>query len=95
MEWLTSYILGKRVRVRIFSRDRYERIVGAVEIRHWPFIWIKKNVSLEMLKLGLAEVYKSRGAEYGGKIMEIRYLYEEQKAKRKKQKIQPYEIQNY
>ncbi|KAG4302925.1 hypothetical protein PCANB_000756 [Pneumocystis canis] len=95
MEWLTSYILGKRVRVRIFTRDRYERILGTVETRHWPFIWIRKNVALEMIKLGLAEVYKSRGAEYGGKIMEIRYLYEEQKAKRKKIGIWKQGIKTY
>lgn len=84
MEWLTSYILGKRVSVQIFSRDRYERIVGAVEVRQWPYIWIKRNVSLEMLKLGLAEVYKSQGAEYGGKLAELQFRYAEQKAKKKR-----------
>ncbi|EMR10786.1 hypothetical protein PNEG_00934 [Pneumocystis murina B123] len=84
IEWLTSYILGKRVRVQIFNRDRYERIVGAVEIRKWPYIWIKRNVSLEMIKLGMAEVYKSHGAEYGGKSAELRFRHEEEKAKRKK-----------
>ncbi|KAG4306326.1 hypothetical protein PORY_000314 [Pneumocystis oryctolagi] len=84
MEWLTSYILGKHVRVRLFSRDRYERIVGAAEVRHWPFIWIKRNVGLQMLKLGLAEVYRSQGAEYGGEKAKMKYYYEEERAKRKK-----------
>ncbi|KAG5520260.1 hypothetical protein PMAC_001339 [Pneumocystis sp. 'macacae'] len=83
MNWLTAYILHKRVRVKLFSRDRYERIVAATEVRHWPFIWIRKDVGLEMLKKGL-EVYTSQGAEYGGKKMEMRYHHEEEKAKRNK-----------
>ncbi|CCJ28548.1 unnamed protein product [Pneumocystis jirovecii] len=84
MDWLTTYILHKRVRVRLFSRDRYERIVAATEIRRWPFIWIRKDVGLEMLKRGLAEVYTSQGAEYGGKKREMKYHHEEEKAKKNK-----------
>lgn len=38
--------------------------VGMVTYRKWPDPR-RKNVSLEMLKSGLAEVYNSAGAEYG------------------------------
>jgi endonuclease YncB( thermonuclease family) len=34
-------------------------------IRRWPFYWIRRNVSIEMLKAGMASIYTSKGAEYG------------------------------
>jgi endonuclease YncB( thermonuclease family) len=67
--WLTNYVLGKRLRVTLLARDRYERVVCSVKIWKWG---IQKNVSLEMVKAGWAEVYVNHGAEYGGIEMELK-----------------------
>ncbi len=61
--WLTSYVLGRRVRVTLLARDRYERVVCSVKVWRWG---IRRDVSLEMVKAGWAEVYVNYGAEYGG-----------------------------
>ncbi|ORY84782.1 hypothetical protein BCR37DRAFT_251510 [Protomyces lactucae-debilis] len=66
LDWLASTVLHKRVRVRIHSRDRFDRVVGNPEMRQWPFIWIKRDVGLEQIKAGMATVFRQGGAEYGG-----------------------------
>jgi endonuclease YncB( thermonuclease family) len=67
--WLRNYVLGRRVRVQLLARDRYERVVCSVGVRKWGFL---RNVSLEMAKAGWVEVYDNAGAEYGGLEKEIR-----------------------
>ncbi len=37
-------------------------------VRRLPFPFPRRNVSLEMLKAGLATVYTAKGAEYGGML---------------------------
>jgi endonuclease YncB( thermonuclease family) len=74
--WLTNYVLGKRVRVTLLSRDRYERVVCSVKIWKWG---IRRDVSLEMAKAGWAEVYDNSGAEYGGLERELRKAVERAK----------------
>jgi endonuclease YncB( thermonuclease family) len=66
LEWLTNTVLHRRVRVRIHSRDRFDRVVGNPMMRTWPFIWIKRDVGLEQIKAGMATVFRQGGAEYGG-----------------------------
>jgi len=63
LEWLTSYVGGRRVRVQLWSRDRYERVVCSVKIWKWNG---RRDVSLEMVKAGWATVYLQAGAQYGG-----------------------------
>src|SRR5271169_2227103 len=74
--WLTNYVLGRRVRVILFSRDRYERVVCSVKIWKWGF---RRDVSLEMAKAGWAEVYDNFGAEYGGLESQLRHAVEKAK----------------
>jgi endonuclease YncB( thermonuclease family) len=71
--WLSNYILGRRVRVTLLARDRYERVVCSVKIWRWGF---RRDVSLEMAKAGWAELYDNAGAEYGGLESELRSAVE-------------------
>ncbi|KAJ2900612.1 putative endonuclease lcl3 [Zalerion maritima] len=82
LTWLTSYLLNKRVRAYPYKRDQYDRIVAGVYARKPPFYFPRKDVGLEMLKLGLATTYEAKtGAEFGGLKMEERYREAEKKAK--------------
>lgn len=80
LEWLTGLTLNKRVRAYIYRRDQYDRVVAKVYVRKWFF---KKDVGLEMLKLGLATVYEAKtGAEFG--TDEAQYRAAEEKARDRK-----------
>ncbi|KAH6660187.1 hypothetical protein BKA67DRAFT_530304 [Truncatella angustata] len=80
LAWLSGYILGRRVRAKIYKKDQYDRIVGTVFVRRWL---IRRDVGLEMLKRGLATTYEAKsGAEFGG--LEQKYKAAEAKAKAKK-----------
>lgn len=48
-------------------------------VRHLPFPFPRRNVSLEMLKAGMATVYTAKGAEYGGMLAKFKKA--EQKAR--------------
>lgn len=64
----------------MYKRDHYDRIVATVYVRRFL---MRKNVGLEMVKLGLATTYEAKsGAEYGG--MKDVYVKAEAKAKRKR-----------
>lgn len=83
LQWLRSYILGKRVWARIYRKDQYDRVVATVFVRKPPF-FLRKDVGLEMLKLGLATTYEAKtGAEFGGPKMEQVYKNAEAAARRK------------
>ncbi|KAL6711976.1 putative endonuclease lcl3 [Coniothyrium glycines] len=76
-DYLTNLILNQRVRVHLYRRDQYDRIVARVYVRKWLR---RKDVGLEMLKLGLATVYEARtGAEFGD--AEAQYRAAEEAAK--------------
>lgn len=63
LEWLTSYIMGKRVRVYLYKADQYSRVVGSAYV--WKGLW-RRDVSIQMLKAGLATVYEAKsGVEFG------------------------------
>ncbi|CAJ2502003.1 Uu.00g048560.m01.CDS01 [Anthostomella pinea] len=83
LAWLSSYILGRRVRAKIYKRDQYDRIVATVFVRRFL---IRRDVGLEMLKRGLATTYEAKtGAEFGG--LEEKYKAAQAKAKDKKRGI--------
>jgi endonuclease YncB( thermonuclease family) len=75
-QWLTSYLLNRRVRAYIHRADQYQRAVASVYVRRvldFPPLR-RRDVSYEMLKRGLATVYEAKsGAEFGGEAMERRY----------------------
>lgn len=63
LDWLTAYVHNRRVRVHVFRRDQYDRVVAQVTVRRWLR---KRDVGLEMLKNGLATVYEAKtGSEFG------------------------------
>ena len=55
-KYLASLVLNKSVEVKSYSTDRYGRTLGVVFVG-------EKNVNLEMVKAGLAEVYRGRPAK--------------------------------
>ncbi|RYP23066.1 hypothetical protein DL765_001321 [Monosporascus sp. GIB2] len=80
LAWLSDYILGRRVRAKIYRRDQYDRIVATVYVRRFL---MRRDVGLEMLKRGLATTYEAKyGAEFGG--LEEEYKAAEADAKAKK-----------
>lgn len=80
LAWLSDYILGRRVRAKIYRRDQYDRIVATVFVRRFL---VRRDVGLEMLKRGLATTYEAKyGAEFGG--LEEEYKAAEADAKAKK-----------
>eukprot|EP00446_Apocalathium_sp_SHHI-4_P013562 CAMPEP_0177202504 /NCGR_PEP_ID=MMETSP0367-20130122/27323_1 /TAXON_ID=447022 ORGANISM="Scrippsiella hangoei-like, Strain SHHI-4" /NCGR_SAMPLE_ID=MMETSP0367 /ASSEMBLY_ACC=CAM_ASM_000362 /LENGTH=379 /DNA_ID=CAMNT_0018651085 /DNA_START=159 /DNA_END=1298 /DNA_ORIENTATION=- len=62
---LEKLVLNQVVRVKMLSRDQYNRIVGLVLI---PGLLRNKNLSVEMLRAGMAVVYRQGGAQYDGKM---------------------------
>ncbi|KAF2118374.1 hypothetical protein BDV96DRAFT_488947 [Lophiotrema nucula] len=77
LQWLTQYIHNRRVRVVIYRRDQYDRVVAQVLVRHWL---LRKDVGLEMLRSGLATVYEAKtGSEFGE--FEQQYRDAEEKAR--------------
>ncbi|KAI4122994.1 MAG: hypothetical protein LQ338_005502 [Usnochroma carphineum] len=79
-DFLTSYILHRRVRAYIYKRDQYDRAVATVYVRKWL---LRRDVGLQMLKRGLATVYEAKsGAEFGK--LEDKYRSTEKWAKLKK-----------
>ncbi|KAI0483020.1 hypothetical protein GGR56DRAFT_622608 [Xylariaceae sp. FL0804] len=83
LEWLSNYVLGRRVRAKIYKRDQYDRIVATAFVRRFL---IRRDVGLEMLKRGLATTYEAKtGAEFGG--LEAKYRAAEAKAKAKRRGI--------
>jgi endonuclease YncB( thermonuclease family) len=77
---LSQLTENRTVRVRLLDRDQYSRAVAEVRVGLWPFF---KYVDEQMLKDGLAEVYKGGGAVYGRKGKEG-YLGLEQAARDRK-----------
>ncbi|KAF9174305.1 putative endonuclease lcl3 [Mortierella sp. AD011] len=81
LQWLRGELLGKTVLVKPYSKDRYDRVVS---MAWYPGLmpFFKKNVSVEMLKMGYAQIYRQSGAEYGGMLSKLENL--EAQAKRHK-----------
>ncbi len=68
------------MRAYIYRRDQYDRAVATVYVRRWL---LRRDVGLQMLRMGLATVYEAKtGSEFGG--LEGRYKRAEQWAKLKR-----------
>lgn len=80
LNWLTGYVLHRRVRAYIYKRDQYDRVVATVYVRRGL---LRRDVGLQMLKQGLATVYEAKtGAEFGE--LEDKYRRAEWWAKKKR-----------
>ena len=60
-DFVKGELEGKRVRVKLLSRDQYQRAVATVTYRKG--LW-RKNLSEELLARGYATVYRQGGAQY-------------------------------
>lgn len=81
LNWLRHKILGKNIWIKPLSVDQYGRCVARVAIWSWLKGW--QNISIEMLREGLAVVYEGKvGAEFDGQ--EDIYKYYEKVAKKKR-----------
>lgn len=69
-KFLTDMVLNKKVQVQLLSRDQYSRVVAMAYVRRPPF-FLKKNVSVEMVKAGLASIYVAKGAQYAGMLGQL------------------------
>ncbi|SMN18996.1 similar to Saccharomyces cerevisiae YGL085W LCL3 Putative protein of unknown function [Maudiozyma saulgeensis] len=66
LNWLRYVILGKRIWIKPLSIDQYNRCVARAVYWSWYGGW--KDVSLQMLKEGLATVYEAKtGAQFDGR----------------------------
>ena len=80
IDWLTAYILGRRVRAYVYRRDQYDRVVATVYVRRGL---LRRDVGLQMLKGGLATIYEAKtGAEFG--LLEDKYRTHEALARSKR-----------
>lgn len=61
---LEKLVMNKMISIKFHKIDQYQRAVCSV-YRPYMFFF-SKNVSLEMIRSGMATVYKDSGAEYGG-----------------------------
>lgn len=66
----TSSIVGKKIKVVALAVDRYQRLLGVVKYDDFG----EKDLSEELLRRGLAVVYRQGGAQYGGKKEEYEGL---------------------
>ncbi|SCU80542.1 LAME_0B03642g1_1 [Lachancea meyersii CBS 8951] len=81
--WLRHTILGRWVWVKPLAIDQYGRCVAKVEYLTWTGY---KNVSLEMVKNGLAIVYEGKtGAEFDSE--EDIYLFHQNAAKKQRKGV--------
>jgi len=81
LDWLTSYVLGRRIRAYVYKQDQYGRIVATAYI--WKGL-LRRDVGLQMIRSGLATVYEAKsGAEFG-EGLESKYRKAEWLAKMKR-----------
>ncbi|MBW1924199.1 MAG: thermonuclease family protein [Deltaproteobacteria bacterium] len=52
-KFLASLVLNKTVEIRAYGLDRYNRVLGVLVLNG-------RDINLEMIKAGLAEVYRGR-----------------------------------
>lgn len=66
-EYSSSMVLGEKVKITLLRKDQYGRAVAKVEHgRRFVPPLAKRDLSMDLLKEGLATVYTGGGAEYDG-----------------------------
>ncbi|CEH19445.1 mitochondrion protein [Ceraceosorus bombacis] len=63
-EEMKRLVEGKTVWCEVAHVDQYKRLVATPYVLRFPYIFGRTNVSLRMVKLGLATVYTQSGAAY-------------------------------
>ncbi|KAI8973707.1 hypothetical protein BDF20DRAFT_915114 [Mycotypha africana] len=82
LQFLKKLVLNRTVEVQLLSRDQYQRVVAMAFVRRPPF-FLKKNVSVEMVKAGLASIYEAKGAQYAGQFEQLQKYEAYAKSKKK------------
>ncbi|CAM9705131.1 unnamed protein product [Phaeothamnion confervicola] len=63
-DFVIKTLKGQNVKLTLLRRDQYGRAVGRVTYGTWP---LRHDASEELLRRGLAVVYRGGGAEYDGR----------------------------
>ena len=69
-DFVVQKLMNQKIKVKCLSRDQYGRLLGVVKYQEKGFLGLsssEKDISEELLKSGLAVVYRSGGANYDGK----------------------------
>lgn len=86
-EFASNKILGKKITVKLLAKDRYSRALAEVRYVESRLLWNKNyDLAEELLKSGLAVVYRQGGAQYGKEGIE-KWNYIEKKAQDKKKGV--------
>ncbi|PKI83556.1 micrococcal nuclease [Malassezia vespertilionis] len=73
-EELKRLVDGRMVTLDVAHIDQYRRLVAIPYVWHPPYIFGRTNVSLTMVRKGLATVYRNAGAAYGQAGFFSRYI---------------------
>ena len=71
---LRRLLEGRTVWLDMALIDQYQRLVGTPYVYRWPYLW-PTNVSLALVRKGLATVYRSANATYGPPSLLSRLLF--------------------
>ncbi|KIW23083.1 uncharacterized protein PV07_11310 [Cladophialophora immunda] len=92
LDWLTAYIMGRRVRTYVYKADQYSRVVGTVYV--WKGL-VRRDVSLQMLRAGFATIYEAKSGVEFGRAKEERYRRAEWWAKTRRKGMWAGDRKNY
>ncbi len=87
-QFTTNEILHKKVKLKLIQRDRYGRLLATV--KYPGGLFGEKDLSAELLKKGLAVVYRQGGAQYDGQ----KKYYEALEGQAQKQKKGMWSVKN-
>jgi endonuclease YncB( thermonuclease family) len=84
-DYTSHLILGKCAKVTLLRKDQYGRAVGKVETPQprIPILFRRKDVSIELVRNGLATIYTGGGAVYDGNKDILHQLEKEAKNKKR------------
>lgn len=64
-EWLKKRLEGRTVWVEVGHVDQYKRLVATPYVWDAPYLFGRTNISVALVRAGLAVVYRATGADYG------------------------------
>jgi len=67
-QFASNLVLGEKVKVKLLSKDRYGRAIGKVETPRSYLFFGKKDLSIELIRRGLATLYTGGGAQYDNNL---------------------------
>ena len=89
-EELKRLVEGKTVWLDVAHIDQYQRLVATPYVFRWPYVFGRTNVSLAMVRKGLATVYRNAGAAYGAPTFLQRTLLHAKSGRRALERAEEY-----